>query len=189
MMKLALKGFLQNKANFRRRGAGRGQRDEGCGACTNKPNSRHYGDREIGVPGGQSCETKPIGRRGAVGGDTPVFHHSTIPIVCRSCETKPISRRCRAGRGRRGEGRRSLLPRLWGPAPSPKMSGGTPNPRSGRGQAPRRATGQSCEIKPIHSADNAGFVGGERDARPTRRADSATVRGAKLGRPIPQGAT
>ncbi len=47
--------------------------------CTNKPNSGRYADQEIGVPRRQSCETKPIGRRGAVSRDIPLFQYSIIP--------------------------------------------------------------------------------------------------------------
>ncbi len=47
---------------------------------------RHYKREKL-------CETNPIPEGWPVGGipSIPLFHHSTIPIRCRSCKTKPIS--------------------------------------------------------------------------------------------------
>jgi hypothetical protein len=43
--------------------------------------------RSAGAPEGEMCETNPI----SAGRDTPLFHHSGVPVACLLCETKPIS--------------------------------------------------------------------------------------------------
>ncbi len=101
------RSIVQNKANF-------GELDEtgwpvarskpnfgswpaGPGAgCTNKPNSRHCADSEIGVPGGHACGTKPIcGGRPVMGAG-----RRGRPYRCcraRAYETKPIRESQAAG--------------------------------------------------------------------------------------------
>jgi hypothetical protein len=86
-------------------------------------------------PRGQSCETNPISRRDPVGRGrypiVPVFYHSTISDRGRLGKTDPTvatSGRCRAGA-------------------CPEHAEGTPNPRSGRGQAHRRAGGKVDQFR------------------------------------------
>jgi len=108
-----------NKANSRRCRAGRGRRDEGrgvlykqsqfgpgraawgqaCGTraegcCTNKPNSCHYADPEIGVPGGHIVQNEPNsqGSSRSDGDGTchcvrsaAIRHHRPAPPARRDC--------------------------------------------------------------------------------------------------------
>ncbi len=90
---------VQNKPNFRPGPGGARLGDEGC--CTNKPNSCHYADPEIGVPRWQACKTKPIRRRpGGVQGtkcakQTQLASRRTGRqgrVWSPSCKTNPIPR-------------------------------------------------------------------------------------------------
>ena len=79
------------------------------GCRTNEANWRYDADREIGVPGGRSCQTKPMGGRRVASGD------ATKRVAC---QTKPIGpcpsqrwaelplRNSERGRSRYEEGRR-----------------------------------------------------------------------------------
>jgi len=67
------RGVVQTNPISRSRRVGRGHRRVGRGAnVQNEPNSS---------PGSRWRRYPTI----------PVFHHSTVPILCRSCETKPIA--------------------------------------------------------------------------------------------------
>jgi hypothetical protein len=102
-----------------------GTRPQGCGTQANHAKRTQFRAARL-ASGGESCKTKPISESGparAAGTNKAnlpparyptirLFHHSSIPVPYLSCKTKPIPAG-RVGRGQRGEGRRSRVPRPW----------------------------------------------------------------------------
>jgi len=139
-----------NKPNFRRCRVGQGQGNVCRGCCTNKPNLGCPAARRGTVANKQSQSAGDVARGTRRGSCTNKANFPPLP-----------GRLWPRGRGMPGERRQTnpiCQPARWDqrnlsrqtkPIARWKVSARTPNPRSGRGQAPRSAEGQSCETKPI----------------------------------------
>ncbi len=103
----------------------------------------HFRRVQAGV-GVQLCKTNPM-PNGHVAPAIPLFHHSSVPIRCRSCETKPIATPCRSG-DRRSQGPSVRNKANWrGPAAESVGSAGQTNPILG---SPAGSRGPIMQNKP-----------------------------------------